>query len=86
MKSGVPAQALIREVRKEGGGDGGSGVRLMLEVRVEGRAPYRAEATLLVGVSDPKLVFHEGSTVQVFLDPKDPNHVVVPSPGRLLVR
>ncbi len=87
LKNGTPAQALILEVRSRDSSpsDGRSRARLVLEVRPEDRAPYRAEVNLWVGVGDPKLVFHEGSTVRVFLDPNDPNHVEVPDPDRLLV-
>ena len=51
-------------------------VTFQLEVHAPGRAPYAATATTIVSqLAIPRI--QPGSTIQVRIDPADPNRVVV---------
>lgn len=79
MKTGIPAHAHILKVNnlEYNHVDGIRTAELILEVNSETDAPYQAKSTVKVGVSDAKLIFHQGSIIQVFIDPEDASQVEV---------
>ena len=78
VKTGVAADAVILEVREMGlvATMNKMPLAFVLEVRSEGRSPYRAKAEKAV----PFLSLHKceaGSTLRVLVDPKDPSRVAI---------
>lgn len=74
MQTGQQGQAVILSLEDTGVRiDDEPRVRLVLEVHVEGNAPYRVEKTTVVPLIRLPQV-QVGSTVQVMADPKEPDN------------
>jgi hypothetical protein len=81
LATGEPAEAVILAAADTGVTvNDCPQARLTLEVRPEGRPPYRAEATMLVGRLQTGMLV-PGTHARVKFDPADPSRVAVESLG-----
>jgi hypothetical protein len=76
-ETGVPTEAMILEARDTGGRlNEVPKLAFVLEVRPEGRAPYKATAVKYISI----LLLHKcqpGSAVKVLVDPNDQSRVAI---------
>jgi hypothetical protein len=66
-----------RSGRERSAATGGRGGRrtLRLRVQAEGALPY--DADLILGAHDPILTIDRGDSVEVLVDPDDPQHIAL---------
>jgi hypothetical protein len=83
-RSGLPARAVVLEIRETGVTVNDSPVvDFLLEVHIEGRPPYQAEAKALVSIlAIPRI--QPGAELAVLYDPKDPQRVAIGVPDEPL--